>query len=284
MNGAEKDYKFGQKNNWRRQIWNEISRRITDRKNALVLYLAGEQDLDRKIAVEHGFRSDNLIIIERDRNVCEKLRDEGKVVINSGLIDVLQEWPTNGPAISLIYGDFCSGLEPDIQAMFDMLEHPSFLSTVMMINLLRGRDSRTNIIRSLITKATGEEKHRGRLIVAWAALELLNVAMRGHEAVYRQRGEGYELSLRTPKDSEMYIFERLLLIYQPSYFSYKSGPLVMDSVIVRNFYGDLLSEIGISLPSWRPFPQDLGLQRKISAALAVRTMRMSGRLPHQPEA
>jgi hypothetical protein len=63
--GATRDYDVGPKNHWRRTIWNEILRRTAGQeKEKLILYLAGPQDLDRKVALQKGVPDQNLVAID----------------------------------------------------------------------------------------------------------------------------------------------------------------------------------------------------------------------------
>jgi hypothetical protein len=65
--GATRDYDVGPKNHWRRTIWNEILRRTAGQeKENLILYLAGPQDLDRKVALQKGVPDQNLVAIPKD--------------------------------------------------------------------------------------------------------------------------------------------------------------------------------------------------------------------------
>lgn len=65
VTGATRDYDVGPKNHWRRTIWNEILRRTAGQeKEKLILYLAGPQDLDRKVALQKGVPDQNLVAID----------------------------------------------------------------------------------------------------------------------------------------------------------------------------------------------------------------------------
>ena len=74
------NYKNGRKNNWRRTVFNQVSARVSAR-DAIVVYLPGPQDLDRQVLCEKGFSPNNLIAVDKDRNVVASLRSKNKVAI-----------------------------------------------------------------------------------------------------------------------------------------------------------------------------------------------------------
>lgn len=156
-----KDYKFGSKNNWRRWCWNRISERmIKPKPDCIVLYLAGAQDLDRPIAISHGFRAANLIAIERDGKSISMLREAGVLAINSDLESVCWSWAE--PAVEVLYADFCCGLTPKIVGLLAMLPFlPAFQDTTIMINLLAGRELIPVFGNDNLTRANLSGLHRG---------------------------------------------------------------------------------------------------------------------------
>lgn len=65
MNTGIENYNFDEKNKWRIWNWNRIRERLTCKpRDALVLYLAGPQDLDRAVAMRKGFDPLNMIAVE----------------------------------------------------------------------------------------------------------------------------------------------------------------------------------------------------------------------------
>jgi len=212
--GATKNYKFGQKNNWRRQAWNELTCRILKYKKpsaAIILYLAGQQDLDRKIAIDHGFHPDNLIIIERNKDNIKTLRQQAKIVIQGDLIDILAAWKPDGLPIDIIYADLCCGIEPRTIAIYRAIANkPCFWGANVLINFQRGRDARFTSSKEkgeidLIFPEIG--KHRGKLYLAYSIF----VYSGGNRAI---------LTAEIPR-------------HYPCYLSYQSGSLCMDSIIFK---------------------------------------------------
>ena len=108
------NYDFSQKRHWRRTVWNGIRERLEKPvREALVLYLAAEQDEDREIALQKGFREENLIAVDRRLHVVDSLRAQRRLALHGDVIDVASNW---NPAVEVdaVALDFCCGLSLDI--------------------------------------------------------------------------------------------------------------------------------------------------------------------------
>lgn len=138
---AAVSYKTGQKNNFRRQVWNSAAE-MGRLREGVVLYLAGESDLDRPVACStHGLLPENLIAVERDRRVCASLRKRGVLVIPGGISDVMTAWPDDF-AVSAVMADLQCGFGRTVERILSAyLRVPAFAGAVLAINLQRGRDS-----------------------------------------------------------------------------------------------------------------------------------------------
>jgi hypothetical protein len=291
---TEFDYKFGTKNNWRRTVWKELSQR-TESRSAIILYLAGQQDLDRSVAINNGFKPDNMIIIERNKQTAEALRDQGKVVIEADIIDVINSWGKQ--KIDIVFGDFCVGFEPDVLALLDALDWPEFIDCAMLINLQRGRDPRSNEFRKMIGDRkffrynnTGQlleilsGKHRGLQVVLSDSIEALSVVAIG-ESIYNADGTVSLMDYNSLTPSGKKLVGTLMEGLKPKYFSYRSSSgLTFDSVIVTSRLKESpLREITKWCnPPLRKKWFSENIAAKIRAALAVRSMRANGKLSHQP--
>lgn len=163
-----KNYDFGAKRKWRKQIWNEIIKRITVPKGeAVVLYLPGPDDEDGKIATSKGFKRRNLIAVDLNEENIFKIRAKGGFGICGDLESVLEAWTE--PKIDVVVADFCGGLSMTMITKFPMiLAHSPGIKDikkagdsrcVVMVNLMRGRDAETNIFRKNNKVNT---KHRGQ--------------------------------------------------------------------------------------------------------------------------
>lgn len=133
-------YKLGRKNNWRRWQWNRIAEILScARRDALVLYLPAEEDLDRIVALQHGFRDSNLIAVDSSEHVVKTLRSQNRLAIHGRIEDVLFSWPRDWP-LSVVIADFCQGFDRSARNFLVALVHADWDMTVS-VNLLRGREN-----------------------------------------------------------------------------------------------------------------------------------------------
>jgi hypothetical protein len=278
MEGATKNYKFGQKNNWRRTMWNEVIRRLKGRENReVILYLAGPQDLDRHVAVDKGVPDHNLIAIDRSHSNVDCVRDAGNSAICADALEVLRAWP-KGVRVCAIVLDFCCGLLP-----FDQLAelvniwflNGGMRDAVLVVNFMRGResDADTKIVRATAKEHCDYYKQKGRLIPdveplhrGWAFCFSAAVLFIEKAALLSQEQLDKEMNQR-------------MTWMNPKFYSYSSGNLRFDSAVV-----DPISHYSepIDPSTWQPcldkvladvYPKDVAISRKISATLAVRTRR-----------
>lgn len=297
MSGAIKDYKFGQKNNWRRSMWNEVLSRTAGReKHQPILYLAGSGDLDRPVATSKGVPATSLIAIDRSRQNVTAVRRSKQLAIHGDALDCLLSWPIARPVCAVLL-DFCCGLEQKVMAkVYTAIErNPALAGATVMVNLQRGRDASTNEYRQGISEwkvqnviCRGQEfetsKHRGvQFVIAKAfsaaARRFLDEEDRGHETsqrVFAAAGGSDYVSLVN------WYLARILVVTRPIFWSYRSGPLVFDSAVFTPLRGataaferEMVSK-GHTRREINGFYRryaDIDMSRKIAAALAVRTMR-----------
>lgn len=254
-------YKFGTKNNWRRQIWNELSKRTS--KDAIILYLSGREDLDRPVAVAHGFKPWNLIAVDKDESVVNDLRSQGKLAIKGNLEDVLKSWKNSTVVPQIILADFTSGLTDDAMATIASTVNLTDLTEKQIIicaNLLRGRkeSSIRATLSELFSKETEDKKishHRG-FILFHTIVEIIG------------NGWGYLPRLTAQE------IDRMFTIMNPRFYSYKSiaGSQHFDSSL---FTWPTRYEFKGTRPDGK-------LTKEIAACLAVRTMRKNGTLKRCP--
>jgi len=143
LSGAEISYISGQKNNWRRWMWNQVKERLPKNKTAkdcLVLYLAGRENADLEEAKRRGFLPANMIAVEADKDVARSLRQQGVTTIAGNVVDVLNCWPLEHK-VDVVILDLCAGLGLDmIRRVQAGLMQPCFVGAIVSINLQRGRD------------------------------------------------------------------------------------------------------------------------------------------------
>lgn len=267
-NGASKEYKFGQKNNWRRTIWNEIAARVDKRKSAVCMYLAGAEDHDRAVAVSKGFDDRNLIAVEREQSVSSKLRGAGVLTVCADLSDALIAWP-DGKRIDVIFGDLCGGLHDNfVTVLCGALQRQAFQKTIFAFNLLRGRDPFGAKAIALGRGIDANEKHRGRLL--YRNVETILLCL-----VWNEIGK---VEIASEKDlAEWNSWKaRCREHLRPVFFSYKSGALVFDSVVFNGFHG----ENGFISGALKEKHAASKVRRRIAAVLAHRTMRIEKTGPY----
>lgn len=286
MLGIE-NYKFGQKNNWRRSVWNELARRTQDRRNARILYLAGPQDLDAIVAAQKGFSAGNMIAVEGNEQRAAQLRIQGRNTICANIADVLFSWPKRHD-VHVINADFCAGLTIDAIDIVDAMSFPALSQSVAVINMQRGRDAQSNSVRTLLRKAedagaasTLDMKHRGFQLLFLHSLELAFVAVMGHQL---RGGNGCMIPDGLMEDEEFIgLVDMFIQSYHPRFFSYKSGRVRMDSVVFqhpgksygREAYEQFLRQSGevIDIKNLESKPKRDDIHRKAVAAVAVQSRR-----------
>jgi len=287
--GAEKNYKFGTKNNWRRMIWNEIARRVPNRRDAVVLYLAGADDHDRSVAKAKGFRDENLIAVERHPATRDKLRESGVLTIASDFLEAVDAWPTNRP-IDVVFGDFCCGLDPkknmsSIYWQFTCAPHLS--NAVFAFNFLRGRDTKFTELRDK-WEATEDPpmtdaKHRGKALVVFIHTLLCGRLVEAASETGRGEIDDYVAAIESLSPLRRAAFESLWATYltemNTRFFSYQSSAgLVFDSTVFSSVPSLTRQHEGEMVEAWkkdRHTETNKPVRQRISATLAHRTRRLS---------
>ncbi len=248
------DYKNGKKNNWRRWQWNRIVEHLESigrpRKEAVVLYLAGTEDLDRREAIRRGFRSNNLIAIDTSSDVVKTLRDKSGIACLVDLNEAISVWKPP-PTIDVLVADFCGGFSAKSgMGLLNRLRwNPLCFSSeaVIAVNMLRGRDGWTSksdwpfhydsvkhLVESpLLWQRFWHEfickpvpsKHRGQIFVAILAK--------------------YYLPLFAPEHLDGLLPCRAIVsAFSPAFWEYKSATNFFDSVVFRLPHDRCFSSIG----------------------------------------
>lgn len=244
-------YKNGQKNNWGGREWNVLSKWTPDHANAVVLYLPGSEDADRKRALDRGFHPANLIAVETNAKVVRKLRAQAVTTINCSLSKVCEAWPAHTP-VSILVADFQCGIEKEIlDVVGAWLTNPAFSDCALTINLQRGRDKIQLPAFAGIQNAAIESGIHDKATNRALLLFMFTCAF-----VAKSRGMSFGQLL----PQEVFRMHPLQ--------SYRSSRVTMDSMILKKRKPIFHSKA----------TQDKKTQRLIAAALALRTMRLSGRL------
>ncbi len=266
MSAPDSGYKFGNKNQWRRTIWNRITERLTVRPSeAIVLYLAGPDNLDRDEMLRRGFAARNIIAIDRNARIVSSLRGSGQLAINADFVSVMQAW-NYARDVHVVFGDFCCGLEQSrVASIIDTVFTPPFASSVCAFNFMRGRDSSSNASRAAMAPFVVDEdgndasKHRGAQFFAMLSM------------TYAAQCDDPDLVLKR--------YKRWLDITNNHVLTYRSTSFqTFDSVVWVMPWQNVLSTAQRSkLAAHRAatglFKENANVRRKLAAVLAHRTMR-----------
>lgn len=307
--GATRDYDLGPKNHWRRTIWNEVLRRTAGReKEELILYLAGPQDLDRKVALQKSVPDQNLVAIDVVMENVNRVRQGASPALRGDIIDVLWSWPEDWPVCAVLM-DFCSGIEWNNGGAYDPFETKPLRNATVMVNFMRGRDSWSNEIRENLERAgllkplwrstllggepelvVEETTNRAFQFLAFHAWDLFCVTQTGEARSPGPRGTRGAMLLPDDEQTAKEFNAEIGLILgamKPRFFSYRSGNLVFDSAVFQSHARNLdrvpahLQELKqnaeFAIAQNRAQMRSPELARAIAATLAVRTRRLRGR-------
>lgn len=279
ISAPDSGYKFGTKNNWRGWVWNRIKNRLNvPAREALVLYLAGPDDLDRPHAIRRGFKANNLIAVDRDSHLISGLRKSGALAVSADLVDLLTALSLGERRIDVVLGDFCCGLEAKhLGFLAYMPSMPAFRGCVWALNFMRGRDASTNWWRKITFDTVPalwpfvDAKHRGaHFILRYAQIVVETLGQRGE---LRDEQEAIDYLLTLP------------LVLAPDFHSYKSSSRQVFDSCVFSYPSDLANTDKGWLPTdltlmpiakkryLYKFPKIAAQSRRMNAVLAHRTMR-----------
>lgn len=298
MSGENFDYKFGNKNNWRRWVWNRIVERLAvPPAEAVVLYLAGQQDLDREIAIQRGFKGHNLIAVERDELVAAQLRKKGVLTIQGEFGDVLQFWPL-GHEIHVVFGDFCSDMTLKLWTAITLTAFLAYTkNAVLAFNFQRGRDqtaaahrlSARKTVEAIISTAPERHispLHRGLHVYAdWfevmkgiaagaARIENGKWSIKWERSEYRDDPRFLAFCWIIQKDLSMRCHSYKSIIPRVCKHTgrIKKTTLYFDSVVWRNVMAELW-KTGAPKGCYVRNAKEKSIRLSASAVLAHRTMR-----------
>lgn len=272
------DYNFGQKNHWRRWLHNRIAERLrVPAREAVVLYLAGDQDLDRAEFLRRGYRPDNLIAVDTDAAVVAALRRRGVIAVQGEIETVARLWTRR---LDVVLADFTGPLS-DTRFKALMLNFlPPEQSAVWAVNLLRGRECTSDVVHSgfrnedvlgSLAKHFGvnASMHRGYRLIAAAAIFIMNAVVRRADIVQGTEQDKMHDLLKMQFDS------------RPAFFSYRSkaASQTFDSVVFccepfRAFWPRWLEVLPDQLTA-----SEIVVRRRIAAALAHSTRRVGNPMP-----
>jgi len=156
------DYRNNTKETWRNWAWNraiELQPELRDRRrrtpanirrvlaNKTAIYLVGPEDLDRQVAIAKGFRNENLIAIDVEKENIARVRKAGGIGVCCDIADAILAWQQE--QIDIVMADFCGGISTNLWRLL----HSMIISqnvgghSVLCVNMLRGRDGQSNQLR-----------------------------------------------------------------------------------------------------------------------------------------
>jgi hypothetical protein len=258
------NYKFGTKANWRRWQWNRIVERLAvPVRDAVVVYLAGPEDLDRPVALSKGFRPDNLIAVDRDGDVVKQLRMNGTLSVCATIEEVVHSWP-HGRTIDAVVADYCGNMtQSRMLSVFRMRSSFAAFEAVLSVNMLRGREHDfTSTTSELNRLGLFGLKHRGQILCAVMNASIIQSCGAIGDWSRMQALQQY-----------------FMLSVRPAFSEYLSDSgQWMDSVVlagsnpgvtrqrIEEIKAEHIDETGFTKPK---------VSRSISAVLAHRTMRQN---------
>lgn len=148
MSGATHNYRFGQKNNWRRRIWNWVLSKPGKAKRDMgFLVLLGPDAADVEVLLSKGVQSAQIWGIDSHRLNCERTKRAypGVRVINADVAEVLSAWPSGHPLDGIAL-DLCCNVSLTSDRVIGSLLSSDAIggpkdSCAVVVNLLRGRES-----------------------------------------------------------------------------------------------------------------------------------------------
>ena len=286
-------YTFGSKKHWRRTMWNAIASRIdVPAREAVVLYLGGKEDLDREVAVSKGFKQENLIFVDRSREIVSLQRSRGTLAVSADFVETCFSLPPS-MKVHAVFGDFCRGLSPAfLDSLYFLLWAPNLESSVFAWNFLRGRDPQWNEFRQCFDGQQDigghSAKHRGIQFQTYLWIQMSTLLIPGLEL----RRDGVEYVGGKPMSAQELQklvrswFSAINLAGDFATLSYRSvAKQTFDSVIYKNICermdADLRAKWSKTFADTYGEPQ---VKRSLAASWAHRTMRQNKSGPYATRA
>jgi hypothetical protein len=280
-NGSIKNYDFASKNMWRKWVWNRIDEKVMEknntRKDSVILYLPGPEPHDLKIALDKGFKSNNILAVDLDANNIETVRKRGGLGINADICDVLIAWDEK-INIDVLLVDFCCGITQTAIEFIESLLVSGGIhnNTVLAINLLRGRDGATQKYREeieLIDLKHRSSKHRA-VQFFWCYMRRLFSLVPELSTIVKDR------FINKGKLEDW--IKHIEKVTKPNIYSYKSVSInehtgkrtvnIMDSAV---FFPCLCKGECKAAPAPKAQKKIDNAKRKLAAWKAIRTMRLA---------
>lgn len=261
MKAGLERYDLQKKDHWRREVWNELAKRIKAIKplrDATVVYLPGPHDVDRVLALKRGFRNHNLIAVDFSESNIAAVRKGGGIGVCLKLDAFLHGW-SDGP-IDAFHYDLCGGADVASWTVAMATLQCSGLTpdSHLMFNVQNGRE------RCFKHPVIGEDLKR----------LLNNTTIQGHRGTFMYgmffNAAGEMLKTPAARQQLRQLAVCSDLHTRPTIRRYRStGSLYFHSVIFRSPCGQLQR---VDTSGIRQHPDIAKMHRKIAALKAIRTM------------
>lgn len=177
MGESVREYSFGQKNNWRRRVWNRIAGLAGERWSSgladfgsfpcvgdmRVLFMPGPSCEDVPVALAKGFRKKNLVAVDSDEQACRQARKTGILAVRGDLSSVLHALDEDD-AFDVIFADLCTNVSRSLHAfvLSVIISRARRTPLHLIVNTLRGRETKPYAEALAHHKSyMPEMKHRG---------------------------------------------------------------------------------------------------------------------------
>lgn len=245
---TEKNYRFGSKDTWRRWQWNRVTERLTRARistaNAIVFGMFGPDAIDVECALSRGFKKHNLFCIERNTETAMRLRRGGVNTLPLDFAEALDSWGDD-PKIDVVIADFCGGLTQKRYHDITALDQSWAIhkSTVVSVNLLRGRDDHALFVAGLGNEYLdsllrfdlfGGARDIGinravTMLKSLVSREILSMVQAASHMDTQFRLTSRQMtSIEAAIEDQIY---RRAMSIKPSFYTYGSGQLRFDSAV-----------------------------------------------------
>lgn len=292
MLGAD-SYRNATKETWRGWVWNRIVERLPGFnpkmgpaalrrlcEDKTVLYLPGPDDLDRRCAMKRGFRNENLIAVDISKERAENVRAAGGLAIRGTIQEVVASWPLDWP-VNIVMADYCGGLTwGNAGIVLGLARGGIVKGGIVAINMMRGRESfSSEDKRNLIEYRDTIKRFPGGLP---------SNADKNRAVMFMYNLYHFFIHSLQNREGGLQVLLNWFCKMRPTYMTYRShaGAVYFDSVVFvwpaapatcvcddighithldKQFYKDVLGKKII---------RDDGIERRIAALRAVRTMKL----------
>lgn len=154
-------YDHPAKRKWRSNTWSVIADMIPKHPGqACGVYLIGDSIADLETARKLDFADYNIVGVDLDAKAVAKVRAAGGLAIQGDVGDIVRAWPLCLP-LDFVFLDMQGGFSPKFRRTLHRVlasTRGNVGKTVLSVNLLRGRDDKTNVVVTGRPKRASDKK------------------------------------------------------------------------------------------------------------------------------